>query len=406
MLKNRTFSLRWKMLFLMLLSCIITFATVFVTVILANGLIETEPFSKVIAWGVNKIGSTPIVIVIATSVFLISYILLTRPIILSLKQVENALKNMEEGNFEPNLDIQTHDEVALIARYVNETSTELNTYLDEINKGLDQIAQGHLDQTIAIKENHKLGEMADSINKMAAQLKKSIQEERLAEQSKNDLITGVSHDLRTPLTSILGFLEVIIQDRYKDEVELRYYIDIAHSKAEHLKQLIDDLFEYTRVNNGLPLKCEPLALDDFIEQLMEEHIPVMKQADITGRLKLEQHNVQIFADGEILVRAFINIINNAIQYGKDGKYIDIELQVENEHAHVTIANYGKPIPANDLPFIFDRFYRSDKSRSLDTGGSGLGLAIAKSIIEVHQGTIHAESDAQRTAFKISLPLYK
>lgn len=406
MFKNRTFSIRWKMLLLMLLSGVITYAIVFITIVLATSLLETEPFSKFIAWGINKIGSTPIAIIIAISIFLTSYILLTRPIILSLKQVQKALKNMEEGNFQPNLDIQTHDEVALIAHYVNETSTELNTYLDEINIGLDQIAKGHLDQTITIKENHKLGEMADSINKMTAQLKKSIQEERLAEQSKNDLITGVSHDLRTPLTSILGFLEVIIQDRYKDEVELRYYVDIAYGKAEHLKQLIDDLFEYTRINNGLPLKCEPLALDDFIEQLIEEYMPVMKQAGITGRLKLDQRNIQIFADGDILVRAFINIINNAIQYGKDGKYIDLDIQVENEFAIVTIANYGNPIPANDLPFIFERFYRSDKSRSLDTGGSGLGLAITKSIIEAHQGTIHAESDAQRTAFKILLPLYK
>lgn len=387
-----------------LISAAITGIILFVVYTLATSLIETEPYSNLIKWGINKLGSGIILTLIGGALFVASYVLLSRPVMRNLLQVQEALKNMGEGNFRTDLLVQSHDEIAVVSRYVHETATELNRYLDEIIQGLKLIAEGQLEHAIPVKPNHKLGEVAQSINAMTQQLNRSIQEERMAEQSKNDLVTGVSHDLRTPLTSILGFLEVIKQDRYRDEVEMMHYVDIAYSKAEHLKHLIDDLFEYMRMNNGMPLNNEPLALDDFLQQLMDEYTPIMEKAGVAGRLILEQRRIRIAADGELLVRAFANIIQNAILYGKDGKYIDISMRADQQQAIVTIANYGNPIPASDLPFIFDRFYRIDKSRSLETGGTGLGLAISRSIIELHQGTIAAESDAHRTAFKLSFPL--
>lgn len=387
-----------------LISAAITGIILFVVFTLATSLIETEPYSRLIKWGINKLGSGIILTIVGGALFVTSYILLSRPVMRNLQQVQEALKNMGEGNFRTDLLVQSHDEIAVVSRYVHETATELNSYLDEINQGLKLIAEGQLEHSIPVKSNHKLGEVAQSINAMTQQLNRSLQEERMAEQSKNDLVTGVSHDLRTPLTSILGFLEVIKQDRYRDEVEMMHYVDIAYSKAEHLKHLIDDLFEYMRMNNGMPLNSEPLALDDFLQQLMDEYTPIMDKQGISGRLILEQRRIRIVADGELLVRAFANIIQNAILYGKDGKYIDVSLRADHQQAIVTIANYGNPILASDLPFIFERFYRIDKSRSLETGGTGLGLAISRSIIELHQGMIAAESDAHRTAFKLSFPL--
>lgn len=397
-------SIRWKLLLAMLLSVAITAIVLFVIHSLATFLIETEPFSALIKWGINNLGSSRILILVGGPLFITSYILLSRPVIRNLLGVQEALKQIGEGNFQPDVLVQSYDEIEATSRYVHDLAAELNRYLDEMIQGLKLIAEGKLQHSIPVKENHKLGEVADSINQMARRLNHLMQEERKAEQSKNDLITGVSHDLRTPLTSILGFLEVIKQDRYRDEVELMHYVDIAYSKAERLKLLIDDLFEYTRMNNGMPLDSKLMALDDFLQQLMDEYVPIMHEAGITGRLTLGQHRVFISADGELLVRAFANIIQNAMQYGKEGKYVDVTLQQEKEHAVVTIANYGNSIPASDLPFIFDRFYRIDKSRSLETGGTGLGLAISRSIIEKHQGTIRAESDTQRTAFILSLPL--
>jgi len=404
MTRRWIFSIRWKLLLAALLSALITGIILFVIYTLATSLIETQPYSGFIKWGINKLGSGIILTIVGGALFISSYILLSRSVIHNLLRVEAALKNLSEGNFQLDEPVKSYDELAVVSRYVHDTAAELNRYLDEMIQGLRLIAEGKLDHSIPVKDNHKLGDVANSINLMAQQLKRLMQEERQAEQSKNDLITGVSHDLRTPLTSILGFLEVIKQDHYRDEVEMMHYVDIAYSKAEHLKQLIDDLFEYTRMNNGMPLASEPLALDDFLQQLMEEYVPIMQKAGIIGRLIIEQHRVRICADGSLLVRAFANIIHNAMQYGKDGKYIDVTLRLVNDHAVVTVANYGNPIPASDLPFIFDRFYRIEKSRSLETGGTGLGLAISRSIVELHQGTIQAESDMHRTAFKLSFPL--
>ncbi|MFC6331062.1 sensor histidine kinase [Paenibacillus septentrionalis] len=397
-------SIRWKLLLAMLLSALITGISLFVTFTLASSLIEREPYSGLIKWGINTLGSTVILIIIGGALFVTCYTVFTRSIIAQLLQVQEDLKQISEGNFQLKAHRYSHDEIADISRRVHTAADELNRYINEIIDGLRSIADGKLDHTIPVKENHKLGDVAESINLMAQQLKQLIEEERRAEQSKNDLITGVSHDLRTPLTSILGFLEVLKDEHYRDEVEMMHYVDIAYSKSEHLKHLIDDLFEYTRMNNGMPLAREPLALDDFLHQLMGEYEPTLQKAGLMGRLIIEHPHLRINADGSLLVRAFGNIIHNAMQYGKEGKVVDVTLRREHEHATVTIANYGNPIPASDLPFIFDRFYRIDKSRSLETGGTGLGLAIARSIVELHEGTIRAESDSYRTAFKLSFPI--
>lgn len=218
------------------------------------------------------------------------------------------------------------------------------------------------------KFQNKLGEVAFSINQMSIQLKHSIAEERKAEKTKNDLITGVSHDLRTPLTSILGFLEVIEEDRYQDELEMRYYINIAYEKSLSLRRLIDELFEYTRINNGMPLELSELDIAGLIFQLEEEFVPVTENAGMEIRLNMQEGEFKIQADGGLLVRAYENIIANAIQYGQAGKYIDIDIAKDGDVLIVRIQNYGDPIPERDLPFIFERFYRVERSRSKQTGG--------------------------------------
>jgi len=237
---------------------------------------------------------------------------------------------------------------------------------------------------------------------MSRQLHQSILEERNAEKTKNDLITGVSHDLRTPLTSILGFLEVIEEDRYQDEVELRYYVNIAYEKAQNLKKLIDDLFEYTRINNGLPLDIQKIDMAQFIRQLIEEFVPALEKSGMECKLAAEEGLI-IQADGAQLVRAYENLITNAIRYGDSGKKIDIAVRSDGNQVSISFTNYGDPIPERDLPFIFDRFYRVETSRSKQTGGTGLGLAITKSIVEIQGGEIRVRSDQQRTTFETRFP---
>ncbi|WP_227013907.1 sensor histidine kinase [Paenibacillus psychroresistens] len=279
-------------------------------------------------------------------------------------------------------------------------------YLLQITRGLEQIASGNFGFRIPIQSRDELGALADNINKMTIQLKLSMDEERRAEQTKTELITNVSHDLRTPLTSIVGYLGLIEQDRYRDEVELRQYVQIAYEKSLRMKSLINDLFEYTRTSGGMQLKLSPLNLVEMLGQLAAHFRYQLERSSMECFLDFPEKHLIISADGDKLVRVFENLIVNAIQYGHKGKRLDIMARSDGSQAVVEIVNYGEPLLASSIPFLFERFYREEHSRSQNTGGSGLGLAIAKNIVELHNGIITVYSDESRTSFEIRLPIRK
>ncbi|AZK48137.1 sensor histidine kinase [Paenibacillus lentus] len=400
-------SIRWRFLLIHLLSSLLTSLVLLLGNLLANYILQFNRINAVLVWIINHIGSRPVMIVSGAVLYLLFYYIFSRPMVRYAGEIAATLQLMENGRFHQPAPVQSPNELGLIASRANGVAEELNDYLREINHGLQEIAKGHFQYDIPVRPDHVLGEIAESINQMSAQLHHSIQEERKAEKTKNDLITGVSHDLRTPLTSILGFLELIEKDRYFDEVELRYYIGIAYDKSVALKKLIDDLFEYTRINNDMPLDLKRIDMNDFFRQLAEEFVPNLESEGVSCRVHAPDYPVNIKADGDHLVRAYENLISNAIRYGNAGKRIDIYIQERDDKAVIQVVNYGEPIPERDLPFIFDRFYRADKSRSKQTGGgTGLGLAITKSIIEVHGGSISASSSERQTCFETILPITK
>lgn len=268
-----------------------------------------------------------------------------------------------------------------------------------------EIARGNFDYQVSAFGSNEIGSLGKNLNHISVQLKKALEEERNATQAKNELITNVSHDLRTPLTSIIGYLRLIEEDRYRDEVELRHYTGIAYSKARTLERMVNDLFEYTRVNySEAPLYTVRFDLIQLLNQVASEFLPRMEQYKMEARLHFLNQTIPIEADPDKLVRVFENLISNAISYGKEGRRVEIEACELDEQAIVSVKNYGSPIPALALPHIFDRFYRVEKSRSLDTGGSGLGLAISKSIVELHGGEIKAASNEEETVFTVMLPV--
>jgi signal transduction histidine kinase len=359
-------TVRWKFIYAFLLSGILTAAILYGGSKVVRSILDAQTYpdyslpAKGIRWLVNNIGSVPLMIMVGILGFVLFFFLFTRRLML---------------------------------------------VLDEITAGIQEVAKGELSHRIEVKTSDEFGVVAASINQMAEQLQLSLQEERSAVAAKNDLITGISHDLRTPLTSILGFLEYIEKDRYQDEIEMRYYVSIAYEKSLTLRKLIDDLFEYTRVSGGsLPLSLTSLNLNPFLMQLAEEFAPMLEEAGMTYKIIGGQEPLWIQAAPGELVRAYENLFSNAIRYGAQGKVMEIALSLEGEEAVVRISNYGEPIPIQDLPHLFDRFYRVDKSRSRDTGGTGLGLAIAKSMIELHQGSIAAYSEQGRTDFVTRFPV--
>lgn len=273
----------------------------------------------------------------------------------------------------------------------------LELLIEEVHKIEDGVVR-----KIPVENAGQLGQLANDINRMVERLRTSMEEERRAEQTKNELITNVSHDLRTPLTSITGYLGLIEQDRYRDEVELRYYVNMAYEESLRLKQLLQDLFEYTRMQNKeMKLNKTRINLTEMLHQISAHFGWHMQENGMEFRIYL-QGPLIVQADGDKLRRVYENLITNAVRYGQEGRYIDIRGWQEGNEIITEIVNYGEPIPAADQPNLFDRFYRVEKSRAAQTGGSGIGLAIAKHIVELHQGTIGVESNEFRTAFIIRL----
>lgn len=251
--------------------------------------------------------------------------------------------------------------------------------------------------------DERLLQLTESINMIISKMDTLRQEERNAQRTKNDLITNVSHDLRTPLTSIIGYLSLITEDKYRDEVELRYYIDIVYEKSTLLHRLIHDLFEYTRVqNHQLKVNKEPLNIKEMLGQLVEHYRIELEQMQYVCIEKYSSEPLITKADGNLLIRVFENLLSNALKYGIRKKQIDISATQRNNNILVEVTSYGNPIPAMDLPHIFERFYQVDKSRGMHTESSGLGLAIAKSIVEIHEGEIQVKSDEEKTVFSVYL----
>lgn len=278
-------------------------------------------------------------------------------------------------------------------------------YFEEIHQSLRSISEGDLDTRIPVKGSDELYQLADTINEMTVQLKLLIEEEKKWEQAKKDIVTSLSHDLRTPLTSTLGYIELINQGKYKDEETLKRYSEIAYSKCKNLKVLVDDLFEYSKLNSvGLTINRISINLAELLEQVILGFIPVLDEAEMSYEISFPKEKISVSGDPLLLARLFDNLINNAVHYGKEGKRLDVELEQVNKHVVVRIINGGNPISEDELQLVFERFYKCDKSRSQYTGGSGIGLAIVKSIVKLHRGTVKAESENEKTIFEVRLPL--
>lgn len=285
-------------------------------------------------------------------------------------------------------------------------SSPMVSYLREILSGVERIKNGDLDTEIAIRSSGELTELALAINAMQAELKTTIAKEREAEHIKDELITNVAHDLRTPLTSVIGYLD-LLQKPEKLTVETRQkYINIAYDKAARMEGLVTDLFDFTRYEkNKIAITKNRLELKQFMEQIIDEFYPSLKSNQLECYTIFTPEKVYIDGDGELLARAFGNLMGNAIKYGASGKQIRVEVNAfpSLKKARVAITNYGEIISQKDLEKIFDKFYRGDTARSTE-GGTGLGLAIAKNIFEMHNGTVCVRSNEHGTVFEVLFQL--
>lgn len=279
-------------------------------------------------------------------------------------------------------------------------------YMGRISDAVESISQGNLGTEVDVTGDDEFSAMAANLNKMASDIRTLMDKEREAERTKNELITNVAHDLRTPLTSIIGYLELLAGNT-KVPAEMEHkYIEIAYSKARRLEKLIEDLFGFTKLNYGkIAMHVGQLDIVKLLSQLLEEAYPNFVEKNLSYDLQSNVPAKTISADGNLLARLFDNLIGNAIKYGADGKRVLVKIHAEDDTVTVSVTNYGYVIPAGELPLLFNKFYRVEQSRSTTTGGTGLGLAIAKEIVDMHGGTISVSSDLNGTVFTVKLQVY-
>lgn len=277
--------------------------------------------------------------------------------------------------------------------------------LRHVIEELHYIADGHFDHRIPFVVKTDLQKVIDSINALVDSTVASMEEERQIEQSKDDLITNVSHDIRTPLTSIIGYLGLLKSSELNEDQAK--YIKIAYDKALQMKALAEDLFEYTtlRSSTNNKLVLAPLHVNSMLEQVAAGFELEAEKKNITFNVVTRPRDLVIDADAKMIVRMLNNLISNALKYGHGATEINlIANKVNNKFVELRVENNGEQIPKKSLQKIFDRFYRVESSRNLKTGGTGLGLAITKSIVDLHGGTIKCQSTSELTSFIIQLPL--
>lgn len=277
--------------------------------------------------------------------------------------------------------------------------------IEAMAQGVNEIAKGNLAYRIEEKGQDEMALLTKSINQMAEELRSNIEKEREIERQKNELITNVSHDLRTPLTSIMGYLRLLRDAKYDNREQYDEYIKIAFSKSEQLKNLIEDLFEYTKLTNEkIVLEKQTVCMNEMLDQLVEELVPQAEEHGLSFVKEFPDERIYTELDSEKIVRVFDNLLTNAIKYSKDEGEINVSLQRQEDYIQISVANQSEEFTKKELENVFERFYKKDQSRSRATEGSGLGLAIAKSIVEVQGGEIRAEYENGIVRFIVLLPI--
>ncbi|MFR6593935.1 sensor histidine kinase [Catenibacterium sp.] len=293
-------------------------------------------------------------------------------------------------------------------------------YIRKLRRSIQQVTSGNYGVQCEVEYDDELGSLAANINVLSKTLlakekeseklkekeRAALDIERNAERQKNELITNVAHDLRTPLTTIVGYLELIKDDTALSKEDVHKYSGIAYEKSIRLQEMMDDLFEFTKLDNAdIKLNKSMINLSGLIMQMTDEFYPSFKDCNITPIVDLPEENIYVQGDGQLLARVFDNLISNALKYGYHNTDLKIEVSGDEKYATVKVINHGDTIASEDIPLLFNKFYRTDSSRNSKTGGTGLGLAITKNIVDLHHGDISVTSDDQITTFIVKFNRY-
>lgn len=297
--------------------------------------------------------------------------------------------------------------VAVFILLVTRLTKDKIAYIEYLSSCLGEISKGDLSYNIEVVGEDELARVAQNITIMEQEIKAQIDAQMKAEKAKNELVTNVAHDLRTPLTSIIGYMGLVKDGAYQTQEEHDKYLNIAYDKSQKLKVIIEDLFELTKLHqDSVKLNKEMISISNLLNQLIEELMPLATEKNIDIQTYIAPTNAEVNVDVAKITRVFENLIENAIKYSEEGNAIYVELKEFSKSVYVAVSNHCDNIPQEEVDKFFERFYRADQSRNSQAGGSGLGLAIAKNIVELHGGKINAKVNGDLISFKVGLPKVK
>ncbi|HWS42803.1 MAG TPA: HAMP domain-containing sensor histidine kinase [Pseudoflavonifractor sp.] len=367
--------LKLRMLLLVVIGTVVAGAVgIFLLEVVVDGVLQ-DPFAKLFLWGAERVFGR------------------TEADALALYQTHIRANKQE---------ILTLGMMGLMLIAFYLAMGRFTRWLDQVGKATRQVV-GKSGETVSLPR--ELAPVEEDLRAIQLQLRAREAEAREAEGRKQDLIAFLAHDLKTPLTSVVGYL-TLLRDEPDLNMEQRCkYTGIALEKARRLQELLGEFFDITRMDLGAGLADgEPIQLTVLLEQLADEFYPLFAEKDLRCRTEIERQLV-VLGEADKLARVFDNVLKNAVSYSTPGGEVAVIAARSGERIRVTVTNQGMEIPERELSRIFQKFYRLDEARSTRTGGAGLGLAIAKEIVERHGGSIRAESDGSSVSFVIELPQY-
>jgi len=277
-----------------------------------------------------------------------------------------------------------------------------------ITEAVNHFRQGHLEARSPVVTRDEIGQLGSAFNEMAETIITNMRELERSDRLRRELVANVSHDLRSPLASIQGYVEtVIMKDAALDASQRNEILEVIYQNTTRLSRLVDELFELSRLDaEQTQPNSEPFSMTELIQDVVLKFKPQAGQKVVSLENNLPEELSLVVGDVGMIERVLSNLIDNAIRYSSEGGTVSVELEKRDDRELVCVSDTGPGIPSRDLPHIFDRFYRVEKSRTRESGGSGLGLAIARRIIELHGSRIEAEStEGEGATFSFQLPVY-
>ncbi|AIC92969.1 sensor histidine kinase [Shouchella lehensis] len=278
--------------------------------------------------------------------------------------------------------------------------------LKRLHRSAGEIASGNLNEQTGIVRNDEIGDLASAFEEMRLQLKQSVALQEKYDENRKELINNISHDLKTPITSIKGHIQGIIDGVARDQNKLDKYIQIIHTKASEMDQLIDELLLFSKLDlNSIPFHFECVNLRPYLRDIIEAFQLEYDEVEIESNVSIHPETL-VLADRAQLYKVFANLLANSVKFmNQDEKRIHVHASERGQVVCISITDNGQGIEEKALPYVFDRFFRAEASRGTDQGGSGIGLAIVKQIVEAHEGMVEITSKVNEgTTIQFTLPI--